>query len=148
MSAKPRLVTGALAAAAVVMVAVIPLAGCSEGSGRSGASSSTSITASTAHKKVTRSSNLAAISARDLPDEAVRVLALIDSGGSFPYRQDGATFQNREGLLPRRSGGYYHEYTVETPGSPDRGARRIIVGGGERYYTADHYASFREIVDR
>jgi ribonuclease T1 len=71
---------------------------------------------------------------------------LIEAGGPFPYRQDGATFQNREGLLPSEPAGYYREYTVETPGSEDRGARRIIAGkGGELYWTDDHYASFTRI---
>ena len=69
------------------------------------------------------------------------------AGGPFPYRQDGAVFQNRERLLPARPNGYYHEYTVKTPGSPDRGAWRIIVGEkGELYYTDDHYDSFRQVV--
>jgi ribonuclease T1 len=82
-----------------------------------------------------------------LPAEAIDTLGRIARGGPFPYDQDGATFQNREGLLPDRPGSYYHEYTVETPGSPDRGARRIVVGSdGERYYTDDHYDSFRLIV--
>lgn len=72
-------------------------------------------------------------------------LAAIDSG-TLPYEQDGATFENREGLLPDRPGGHYREYTVETPGSPDRGARRLVIGAdGETYYTADHYASFARI---
>jgi ribonuclease T1 len=79
----------------------------------------------------------------ELPPEAARTLALIERGGPFPNRQDGATFQNREGLLPRKRADYYKEYTVETPGSDDRAARRIVVGaGGERYWTADHYDSF------
>lgn len=82
-----------------------------------------------------------------LPREARQTLALIDAGGPFPYRQDGQTFQNREGLLPAKPDGYYREYTVETPGSPDRGARRIITGrGGEVYYTDDHYASFKWVI--
>jgi ribonuclease T1 len=69
--------------------------------------------------------------------------SLIDQSGPFRYRQDGATFENREGLLPDRSTGYYREYTVETPGSDDRGSRRIVVGqDGEMYWTADHYDSF------
>lgn len=75
-----------------------------------------------------------------------RVLEAIESGEPLPYEQDGQTFQNREGLLPERPLGYYREYTVETPGSPDRGARRLVIGeGGETYYTDDHYASFTEI---
>ncbi|MER8009148.1 MULTISPECIES: ribonuclease domain-containing protein [unclassified Streptomyces] len=83
-----------------------------------------------------------------LPVEARRTLALVDEGGPFPYAKDGAVFGNFEGLLPRRRRGYYHEYTVPTPGSRDRGARRIVTGqGGEIYYTADHYQSF-EVVRR
>ncbi|MBX3030265.1 MAG: guanine-specific ribonuclease N1 and T1 [Chloroflexi bacterium] len=83
----------------------------------------------------------------DLPLEAIETLLLIEVGGPFPYRQDGSTFQNREEQLPGRPRGYYAEYTVETPGSFDRGARRIVTGdGGERYYTDDHYESFRFIV--
>jgi ribonuclease T1 len=83
----------------------------------------------------------------DLPPEALDTLLLIEEDGPFPYDQDGGTFQNREGILPDHPRGYYREYTVETPGSPDRGARRIVTGSdGERYYTDDHYASFRFIV--
>jgi ribonuclease T1 len=74
------------------------------------------------------------------------VLGAIGSGEPLPYEQDGDTFQNREGLLPDRPEGYYREYTVETPGSDDRGARRLVIGeGGETYYTRDHYGSFIEI---
>ncbi len=82
-----------------------------------------------------------------LPVEAQATLRLIGRGGPFPYRQDGVVFQNRERRLPAKASGYYREYTVETPGSPDRGARRIIAGSqGELYYTDDHYASFRRVV--
>jgi guanyl-specific ribonuclease Sa len=78
-----------------------------------------------------------------LPPEATDTANLIEQGGPFPYPEDGTVFQNREGLLPDCETGYYHEYTVETPGSPDRGARRIVTGtGGEHFYTEDHYASF------
>jgi len=73
-------------------------------------------------------------------------LGLIDSGGPFPYAKDGSVFHNREGRLPPGAAGYYHEYTVETPNSPDRGARRIVAGaGGEIYYTRDHYDSFLQL---
>ncbi|MET9257410.1 ribonuclease domain-containing protein [Streptomyces sp. NPDC003717] len=84
-----------------------------------------------------------------LPAQAHDTLELIEEGGPFPYDQDGVVFQNREGVLPSRSTGYYHEYTVITPGSDTRGARRIVTGEGndEDYYTADHYASF-DLVDR
>ncbi|MEV5080088.1 ribonuclease domain-containing protein [Streptomyces sp. NPDC056159] len=80
-----------------------------------------------------------------LPSQAYDTLRLIDKGGPFPYSQDGAVFQNREGVLPKQSTGYYHEYTVVTPGSPDRGARRIVTGQKTRedYYTADHYVTFQ-----
>ena len=75
-----------------------------------------------------------------------QTLALIYAGGPFPYRQDGTVFSNREHLLPAEAHGYYHEYTVPTPGSPDRGARRIVMGSqGEAYYTDDHYRSFWRI---
>jgi ribonuclease T1 len=86
--------------------------------------------------------------AQTLPSEALATLDLIRRGGPFPYRKDGTLFQNREGRLPDRPRGYYREYTVPTPGSPDRGARRIIAGGDpprEYYYTPDHYRSFRPI---
>ncbi|WP_097235053.1 MULTISPECIES: ribonuclease [unclassified Streptomyces] len=79
-----------------------------------------------------------------LPSEATDTLDLIASDGPFPYSQDGVVFQNRENVLPRESYGYYHEYTVITPGSPTRGARRIVTGQEyqEDYYTGDHYATF------
>lgn len=90
---------------------------------------------------------VATVRLADLPPQAQQTIALIASGGPFPYSQDGVVFSNREGLLPPESAGYYREYTVVTPGSPDRGARRIIAGrGGEEYYTDDHYASFREVL--
>ncbi|HYF61185.1 MAG TPA: ribonuclease domain-containing protein [Herpetosiphonaceae bacterium] len=90
---------------------------------------------------------LATVSIERLPDEARVTIGLIDRGGPFPYEKDGATFGNRERLLPRQPSGYYREYTVITPGSDDRGARRIVAGdNGELYYTDDHYASFRRVV--
>ena len=82
-----------------------------------------------------------------VPPEARATLQRIETNGPFLYRRDGATFANREHLLPERPHGYYREYTVPIPGERDRGARRIIAGAtGERYYTADHYRSFRRIV--
>ncbi|MFE5617966.1 ribonuclease [Streptomyces sp. NPDC056470] len=84
----------------------------------------------------------------DLPSQAHDTLRLIEQDGPFPYPQDGTVFQNREGVLPDHSTGYYHEYTVKTPGSSTRGARRIVTGEShqEDYYTADHYATF-DLVD-
>jgi ribonuclease T1 len=79
----------------------------------------------------------------ELPVEALYTIDLIQRGGPFPYYKDGSTFQNRERLLPNAYRGYYAEYTVDTPGSDDRGARRIVAGeDGELYYTEDHYNSF------
>lgn len=81
-----------------------------------------------------------------LPPEAHRVLEAIQRGGPYAHPQDDGVFQNREGQLPSRPRGYYREYTVETPGSHDRGARRIVTGGQpptEFFYTDDHYDSFR-----
>jgi ribonuclease T1 len=83
------------------------------------------------------------ISPGQLPPEAQVTLQLIERGGPYPHRQDGAVFQNRERRLPGEPSGYYREFTVPTPGSADRGPRRIIAGkNGERYYTADHYRTF------
>ncbi|UJW32248.1 ribonuclease N [Saccharothrix sp. AJ9571] len=89
-------------------------------------------------------SGLPVSSLSSLPPEASETWKLIGSNGPFPYpRNDGAEFQNRERLLPARDPGYYREYTVKTPGSEDRGARRLITGAArELYYTGDHYASF------
>lgn len=91
---------------------------------------------------------LATVRSSDLPVQAQQVLRLIDTGGPFPYPQDGTVFGNVERLLPAHSRGWYREFTVPTPGSPDRGARRIVAGqDGTRYYTADHYESFARIED-
>ena len=79
----------------------------------------------------------------ELPDEAEGTWQLIEKGGPFPYREDGTVFGNRERRLPVEKSGYYREYTVDTPGGDDRGARRIVTGAeGELYYTGDHYVSF------
>ena len=86
------------------------------------------------------------VSLAQLPTEAADTVALIQAGGPFPYDRDGIVFENREGLLPAEASGYYHEYTVPTPGASDRGARRIIEGsGGELYWTDDHYRTFERI---
>jgi ribonuclease T1 len=101
-----------------------------------------------------RAAPLAEVAVNALPEQARQTLALIRQGGPFPYRKDGTVFGNRERLLPRQPRGYYTEYTVPTPGSRDRGARRIVAGkgatgdpatSGEYYYTDDHYQSFRRI---
>lgn len=91
--------------------------------------------------------SIAEIQFAQLPPEARATLALIKQGGPFTHSRDGIVFGNREGLLPSQPRGYYREYTVPTPGSRDRGARRIVSGGrgGEYWYSADHYRSFKRI---
>lgn len=82
----------------------------------------------------------------ELPPQARETLQLIERGGPFPHRRDGVVFGNFEKLLPAKPRGYYREYTVTTPGARNRGARRIVAGAAsERYYTDDHYRSFRRI---
>ena len=94
---------------------------------------------------------VATVALATLPPEARQTQRLILSGGPFPYTKDGISFGNFERKLPRRERGFYREYTVKTPGSRDRGARRIVCGGRQPsapeacYYTADHYASFQLI---
>ena len=97
-----------------------------------------------------RQANQGEISVASLPAEAQSTLTLIKQGGPFPYAKDGVVFGNYERQLPQQRRGYYHEYTVPTPGARTRGARRIIVGGtpsyrAEYFYTGDHYASFQRI---
>ena len=89
---------------------------------------------------------LPTITVQQLPPEAKQTLKLIQQGGPFPYDKDGTVFRNREKRLPLNPIGYYHEYTVPTPGARDRGARRIITGEKrEIYYTQDHYRSFYRV---
>ena len=93
----------------------------------------------------------ASIALSSLPAQGIETYQRIHQGGPFPYEKDGVVFGNREQLLPAQKRGYYREYTVQTPGSRDRGARRIVCGGPATtpdacFYTADHYASFRRIV--
>jgi len=109
------------------------------------------------------------VSVRELPQEARQTLQLIRRGGPYPYSRDGMTFGNYERRLPEARRGHYSEYTVDTPGIRNRGARRIVIGcerqspasspppgipglahcrgGGVAYYTADHYETFRRIVE-
>ena len=93
---------------------------------------------------------LGEVRATALPKEAREVLARIHDGGPFRYDRDGVVFGNYEHLLPPRPRGYYHEYTVHTPGARNRAARRIVCGGPQKqpdacFYSDDHYVSFRRI---
>jgi ribonuclease T1 len=106
----------------------------------------TQVSSSAAYTGVDAESGLAWIARDELPPEALDTLAVIAAGPPYEYARDGITFENREGLLPEHEYGYYEEFTVETPGSSDRGARRIVWGlQDELYYTADHYQSFERI---
>ena len=94
---------------------------------------------------------ISAIAVAELPAQGKEIYALIHRGGPFAHEKDGTVFGNRERLLPLEKRGFYHEYTVSTPGAKTRGAKRIVCGGQAKapeicYYTADHYASFRKIV--
>jgi ribonuclease T1 len=105
-----------------------------------GAQAHTHHTAQSAH------ADLAIISIAELPPEGRDTLRAIKQGGPFAYPRDGVVFSNFERVLPKRSRGYYHEYTVKTPGVSNRGTRRIISGvAAEYYYTADHYKTFKRI---
>lgn len=104
------------------------------------------------HAKAPNSPELAAVVALSgLPGPAQATHRLILAGGPFPYNKDGTVFGNREQHLPAKARGHYREYTVKTPGSRDRGARRIVCGGQPPtqpeacFYTDDHYASFKKI---
>ncbi|OWJ61047.1 ribonuclease [Paraburkholderia caledonica] len=93
---------------------------------------------------------LGTVTKAQLPGEAAETLRLIAAGGPFPFADDGVLFRNSALLLPKHPRGYYHTYTVRTPGSTDRGQRRIVCGGprkqtGDCYYTDDYYASFKRI---
>ncbi|BBU30873.1 exported ribonuclease [Caballeronia pedi] len=95
---------------------------------------------------------LATVTRAKLPAEATETLRLIKAGGPYPFGEDGVLFRNSSTLLPQHPRGYYHAYTVRTPGSTDRGQRRIVCGGprrqtGDCYYTEDYYASFKRIAE-
>lgn len=86
------------------------------------------------------------IAVAELPPEARDTLRLIKQGGPFSYPRDGVVFGNYEHILPHQARGYYHEYTVKTPGVHNRGARRIVCGiVPECYYSDDHYRTFKRI---
>ncbi|MEV0556361.1 ribonuclease domain-containing protein [Streptomyces sp. NPDC050597] len=136
----PRLFPG-LFLCLVGCLAAVLLTGCSSADTSTGTGAGTGSATSTAAPSWAE--GMETVEEGRLPAEALRTLALIDAGGPFPYAKDGSVFGNFERELPRHERGFYHEYTVRTPGERDRGARRIVTGrGGEVYYTDDHYNSF------
>lgn len=149
----PRLLSRVLGAL-FLCVALVGAVGCG-GTDPSGAPAGTSPRASAGAGESAApesalpgwATGMATVRADALPQQARDVLALIDAGGPYPYRQDGTVFGNVEKVLPRQQRGYYHEFTVRTPGERDRGARRIVTGGGgEFYYTDDHYQTFKAVL--
>ncbi|BFV59402.1 hypothetical protein KCMC57_up45060 [Kitasatospora sp. CMC57] len=121
----------------VLLLLALALSGCGGGGQATAPASAGWVPSSAAYADVCRTA---------LPVQARDTLALIARGGPYPYRSDGIVFENREGRLPRKKRDYYHEYTVVTPGSPTRGALRVVTGAaGEQYWTGDHYDTFEEI---
>lgn len=103
-----------------------------------------------AAKQALTNDALTTIKVAELPQQGQQTYERIFQGGPFPYEKDGTVFGNRERILPAANRGFYREYTVKTPGSRDRGAKRIVCGGQPKtpdacFYTADHYSSFRRI---
>ncbi|MFI5663633.1 ribonuclease domain-containing protein [Streptomyces sp. NPDC051684] len=139
MKNPPRFIRAVVAASAVLLVG---------GLGASTATATPAAPAPVVASHAVSAADVGDICYSALPAEAHDTLDLIEQGGPYPYEQDGTVFSNREGILPSQSSGYYHEYTVITPGSDDRGARRIVTGDSDQedYYTADHYASF-DLID-
>jgi ribonuclease T1 len=103
-------------------------------------------------KKPVATTSANTIALAELPPQGREMMTLIYQGGPFRYDKDGVVFGNRERILPAKARGFYREYTVRTPKERSRGARRIVCGGLKPtapdacYYTDDHYASFRQIV--
>ncbi|MBN3751712.1 ribonuclease [Paraburkholderia sp. Tr-20389] len=125
--------------------------GTTEASGAS-ASEAASQPAQVASSPVAASGLLGTVTKAQLPGEAADTLRLIKAGGPYPFSEDGVLFRNSAQLLPQHPRGYYHAYTVRTPGSTDRGQRRVVCGGprkqiGDCYYTDDYYVSFRRIAE-
>ncbi len=134
---------------ALILGLALALTGCmSAGSSHSSSSAATSQAGGSGLTPGQKdpASGLKVVALTALPAQATDTLRLIESKGPFPYSQDGVVYHNNNRVLPKQKDGYYHEYTVKTPGSKTRGARRIIHGrGGEYYWTADHYDSFQRI---
>ncbi|MEU6850565.1 ribonuclease domain-containing protein [Actinacidiphila alni] len=144
----PRTVAAVLATCLLALFCAL-LGGCADSSASPAAAHSTGHSAgySATVRAPAWAEGHRTVRAADLPAQARDTLALIDRGGPYPYRRDGVVFGNLEKELPAHPRGYYHEYTVPTPGSRDRGARRIVTGrNDELFYTDDHYQSFEAVL--
>ncbi|MBO2463784.1 ribonuclease domain-containing protein [Actinomadura violacea] len=132
-----------------VLPAALLIAGLTGPAAHAGTAPAPSIASASSGAAAPSAAAISPVCESTLPSQADDTIALIDKGGPFPYPQDGVVFQNREGLLPKEPQGYYHEYTVKTPGSPTRGARRIItsdhLGHSGMYWTPNHYSTFYDI---
>jgi ribonuclease T1 len=125
--------------ALLTLVAVL-LTGCEGGS-------TATVASPTATPIAQGMSGLPTVALSALPDEAQQTYEVILDGGPYPYRQDDQVFGNREANLPEADYGWYREYTIPTPGSPDRGAQRFVVSEDDIFfYTDDHYDSFSEVI--
>lgn len=138
--------------AGLAVAAVLVLAGCSDTMPRGSATYGPSENASAGDSgPAADASGLPTCALDSLPAQATETVDDIHAGGPYVARKDGSTFGNREAELPAEPNGFYREYTVETPGSDDRGARRIVTGGSPKtdptwyFYTDDHYESFCEV---
>ncbi|MEV5596375.1 ribonuclease domain-containing protein [Streptomyces sp. NPDC052496] len=143
----PRAAVGVLAA--LLACLLLSVSGCSGGGGGGGKGSAGPPHAAPSASAPTPdwAKGMATVPAGRLPAQARETLRLIDARGPFPYPKDGTVFGNHERRLPKQKRGYYHEYTVRTPGSKDRGARRIVTGDSrETYYTDDHYRTFKAVL--
>lgn len=139
-----------LACGVALLLALTP--GCAKNSATlTGPAPTASPTAHTPSTTRQNKSGLPACQLSSLPAETATTVNLIHRGGPFPYSRDGIVFGNFEHRLPNQQRGYYHEYTVPTPGAKTRGTRRVITGGEpptnppEFYYTGDHYETFCQI---
>ncbi|WP_228389525.1 ribonuclease domain-containing protein [Cumulibacter manganitolerans] len=141
VSERPR--WAALLLMLVAVVAWVYLRGTGDSAGSDGAQRAGVATATDVAAGTDQASGLPYVTESALPPEAKQVLSAIRAGGPFEFEQDGDVFGNFEGILPKRTSGYYHEYTVQMSGEHTRGAHRFVTGnGGEVYWTDDHYASF------
>jgi ribonuclease T1 len=84
---------------------------------------------------------------QDLPSQVREfVVDLIKAQKSGGTVVSGAYFANVGTHLPDQPPGYYREYVVESPGSPNSGMQSIVLGAnGEVYFTEDCGNSFAEI---